>query len=303
MFGLIVPTVTPFHNGALDERGVERLCDYYRRTGVRRLFPVGTTGEFPLLSDDERRRLLEMFVRHAGADLEIIAHVGAAGLDQTAALAAHAAGLGVRRVAAITPYFFAHDQDALAAYYRALCATQPGLSFFLYTLPQRAGNTLEVQTVAALRDIPNLEGIKDSTGDPERLLRLVALGGLRVVAGADDHALPFHRAGGHGFVSGPGAVVPELFQALTGAHADGRDADAETAFSLLRRFSTLIGGGGRIDLIREGLRWRGVDTGESREPLPRLQAQERAAFHARMNEFARAVRDAGLPFPEAAVPA
>ncbi|MBB6096776.1 dihydrodipicolinate synthase/N-acetylneuraminate lyase [Deinobacterium chartae] len=296
MFGLIVPTVTPFLEGKLDPAGVERLADYYRRRAVRYLFPTGTTGEFPLLSHQERLELLRLF-RRSAPDLELIAHVGSASLEEAVALSADAAHLGVRYAAAVTPYYFAYDQQALLDYYRALCATQPQMSFFAYTIPQRAGNTLSVDTVARLREIPNLIGIKDSTGDLGRLLELVRLDALSVVAGADDHALPFLRAGGQGFVSGPGAVVPELFQALEAAHAAGDAAGAEQAFALIRRFGPLIGGGGRIDLLREGLRWRGVDTGESRAPLPRLSAAERARFHQDMNDFAQQVRAAGIDFP------
>ncbi len=301
MYGLIVPSVTPFKGPNLDLEGVQRLCAYYKRAGVRYLFPVGTTGEFPLLTFQERQDLLAAFVAACSQDATIIAHVGAASTLEAQQLSAHAASLGIRYAAAVTPFYFAYDEQALLQYYRDLCAAQPDMNFFAYTIPQRASNTLSVEALDQLKDIPNLIGVKDSTGDLTRLRELTALGHLDVVAGADQHALPFLQAGGLGFVSGPGAIIPEVFQALMTAFEAGDTTASETAFRLICEFALLVENGGRIDLLRAGLKWRGVDTGDSRLPLP--QQQNDPAFFHRLDAFAVQVRQAGISFSAPAVAA
>jgi len=299
--GLIVPTVTSYTpDGRLDLAAAERLTRFYSQLGTPALFPGGTTGEFALLSLEEREALLETVagaVRSAGAatSTEIIAHTGAATLDDVLRLSRHAHSHGVRAVAVVTPFYYGYEASDLLDFYRKVCRELPELSVYAYTIPQRAGNTVTPEAVAELQAEPNFAGIKDSTGDMHRLLGLIDVPGLSVLAGADDLAYPFLKSGGHGLVSGPGGVVPELFMAFFAALDAGDDGRALGLSHQIRRFSRIIRGGARIDYMKAGLDWRGLKNGRSRSPLPNLSDAERRTLYAQLDSFAADLAASGLP--------
>lgn len=299
--GLIVPTITPYTSGGrLDLAAAERLTDFYARLGTPALFPGGTTGEFALLSLEEREALLETVanVARSGsgpAATEIIAHTGAATLGDVLRLSRHAQAHGVKAVAVVTPFYYGYEAADLLAFYRQVCRELPELAVYAYTIPQRAGNTVTPDAVAELSAEPNFAGIKDSTGDMHRLLGLIDVPGLSVLAGADDLAYPFLKSGGHGLVSGPGGVVPELFMAFFAALSADDDRRALHLSHLIRRFGRIIRGGARIDYMKAGLDWRGLKNGPSRSPLPNLSEAERRALYAELDGFAAALAEEGLP--------
>ncbi|UBV44419.1 dihydrodipicolinate synthase family protein (plasmid) [Deinococcus taeanensis] len=304
--GLIVPIVTPYTpQGAVDLAQTEALAHFYARLNVPALFPGGTTGEFALLTPGEREALLEAVVRgvraSGGAATQIIAHTGAATLDEVLRLSRHAQAQGVRAVAVVTPYYYGYEDEAILAFYQAVCRALPDLAVYAYTIPQRAGNTMTAASVAELGREPNFAGIKDSSGDMHRLLALIDVPGLSVLAGADDLCYPFMASGGHGLVSGPGGVVPELFQAFFAALDAGQAARALALSRHIRTFSRIIRGGGRIDYLKAGLDWRGLSNGPSRPPLPNLGGAERRALTEQLSAFAQALAADGVPLTAAAV--
>lgn len=159
---LIVPTVTPFKEESVDHDAVAPMLDFLADRGVRALFPLGTTGEFSSLSTEERRDTLTTFVAGASGRFEIIAHIGATTRREVIALGEHALGLGVRQAAVVTPFYFGYRQSDLEAFFREVSLALPDLQMYAYTIPSRAGNTLDIDTVARLAELPNVVGIKDS---------------------------------------------------------------------------------------------------------------------------------------------
>ncbi|AWN21987.1 dihydrodipicolinate synthase family protein [Deinococcus irradiatisoli] len=293
--GLIVPTVTPYTSGGQpDYATAERLTHFYGEQGVAALFPGGTTGEFALLSISERKALLEAVMNAARPhQLKVIAHTGAATLAEVLDLSRHAQQAGADAVAVVTPFYYGYEETELEDFYRQVCRALPDLGVYAYTIPQRAGNNFAPAAVGRLLSEPNFRGIKDSSGDMHRLLHLIDVPGLSVLAGADDLAYPFLLSGGHGLVSGPGGVVPELFQAFF--EALPRDLlRAQRLVKHIRTFSRIIRGGGRIDYLKAGLDWRGFANGPSRFPLPNLSETERRALYAELDTFASAMEREGI---------
>ena len=293
--GLIVPTVTPYlPSGELDYATAERLTHFYGEQGVAALFPGGTTGEFALLSTSERKSLLEAVMNAARPhQLKVIAHTGAATLGEVLDLSRHAQQAGADAVAVVTPFYYGYEEAELEGFYREVCRALPELGVYAYTIPQRAGNNLAPASVGRLLSEPNFRGIKDSSGDMHRLLHLIDVPGLSVLAGADDLAYPFMLSGGHGLVSGPGGVVPELFQAFFKALPDDLPR-AQRLVKHIRTFSRIIRGGGRIDYMKAGLDWRGFANGPSRPPLPNLIEAERHALYAELDDFSSGLESEGL---------
>ncbi|ASN82710.1 dihydrodipicolinate synthase family protein [Deinococcus ficus] len=303
--GLVVPIVTPYSpHGDLDLAQAEALARFYASQGVPALFPGGTTGEFALLTLNEREALLEAVVRgvqsSGNTGTQIIAHTGAATLDEVLRLSRHAQAQGVPAVAVVTPYYYAYEDAALLAFYQAVCRALPGLAVYAYTIPQRAGNSMSPASVAELGREPNFAGIKDSSGDMHRLLALTEVPGLSVLAGADDLCFPFMTSGGDGLVSGPGGVVPELFLAFFAALSANDTGRALTLARHIREFSRIIRGGGRIDYLKAGLDWRGLTNGPSRPPLPNLTAEERRSLTQQLDRFAQDLDADGVTLSGAA---
>ncbi len=304
--GLVVPIVTPYTpQGSVDLAQAEAVARFYAAQDVPGLFPGGTTGEFALLTLDEREALLEAVVRGVQSSgttvTQIIAHTGAATLDEVLRLSRHAQAQGVPAVAVVTPFYYGYEEAALLAFYQTVCRALPELAVYAYTIPQRAGNSMSAASVAELRHEPNFAGIKDSSGDMHRLLALLEVPGLSVLAGADDLSYPFMTSGGHGLVSGPGGVVPELFQAFFAALDAQQTARALALSGHIREFSRIIRGGGRIDYLKAGLDWRGLTNGPSRLPLPNLNADERHALIQELDRFARTLSQDGLTLAGAPV--
>lgn len=301
--GLIVPTVTAYTaQDTLDIGGIERLARFYAEQQVAGLFPGGTTGEFLLLSPKEREELLTATLRGvqsvAGATTQIIAHTGAATLPEVLRLSRHAAGLGIQAVAVVTPYYYAYGEEEILAFYHRVCRALPELRVYAYTIPQRTGNTLSPAGVGSLMSEPNFAGIKDSSGDMHRLLALTEIPGLSVLAGADDLAGPFISHGGHGLVSGPGGIVPELFQEFFRVLESGDAARTLALTRHIRVFSRIIRGGARIDYMKAGMDWRGLSNGPSRAPLSNMTADERRDLMRELDAFAADLAADGLPLRE-----
>jgi len=295
---LIVPSITPFKGDSVDHAALERLVQFYRHHRVPALFPLGTTGEFSMLSLGERKDALETTVAAAEGQLELIAHIGASSTREVIALGEHALSLNLRSAAVITPYYFYYTQSELERFYREVCAALPSLPIYGYTIAQRTGNTLELSTLRRLMELENFVGIKDSSGDMNRLLDLLELPGLKVFAGADSLALPFMQRGGKGLVSGLGSAIPEIFAAFTGSLESGDTGAQNAVYTLIRRFNALMLGGSRLDYIRIALEWRGLTVGPSRAPLPNAVGAERDALIAQLESFAREAQTAGFPLEQ-----
>lgn len=289
---LVVPPLTPFANdGQLDLAAFAKLLDFLAVRGVDAVFVAGTTGEFPLLSADERQQL---FTVAAATGLRLIAHVGAPSTSGTLELIHKARRAGAHALAAVTPYYFRYDSAELLRHYRALISAAADTPLYAYTIPQLAGNDLSPADLSELESA-GLSGIKDSSGNREKISEYLARRGrLKVYLGAD-LLLPWARKqGADGAVSGLAMVVPELYRALFAAWEEGEATRAEVLFAQVQALSELLADGGRLDLLRAALAVRGIDTGRSRPPLRSLDSTDERAFQKRFATLLEAVAAAGV---------
>jgi len=289
---LIVPPLSPFGaDERLDVAAFEKLIEFLLARGVDAVFVAGTTGEFPMLSADERRRL---FAVAAASGMRLIAHVGTPSTREAIELIYEARQAGAHALAAVTPYYFHYRPDELIRYYRSLIAAAAEVPLYAYTIPQLAGNDLPPEALSELA-AAGLSGIKDSSGNQEKISEYLAHHGrFKVYLGAD-LLLPWARErGADGAVSGLAMVVPELYRALFEAWEQGDTAKAESLFVHVRSLADLLANGGRLELLRAALAVRGVDTGRSRAPLRSLDPAEEEGFRKRFATWLEAVADAGV---------
>lgn len=174
--GIFPPITTPFYpNGDLYPRKLEHNVDRYSRTQLAGMVVLGSTGEAVMLSEEEQREVLATAIAAAAPEKVMIASVGQESVRQTVAMAERAAALNYDAVLVRTPHFYRgqfHREDApqieMLTYYRTVADHSP-LPVVLYSVPALTLYDLPIDVIAELAQHPNIIGIKDSSGKPERM--------------------------------------------------------------------------------------------------------------------------------------
>lgn len=229
MFSGSMPAlVTPFDDNAnLDENQFAKHVEWVIAEGSKGVVPVGTTGESPTLSHDEHKRVVEICVEVAGNRVPVIAGAGSNNTIEAIELAQHAQSVGAAAALVVTPYYNKPTQAGLYLHYK-LIAEATSLPIVIYNIPGRSVVDMSVETMAALaKDFPNIIGVKDATGQIQRVSqqRLACGEDFVQVSGEDATALGFNAHGGVGCISVTANVAPKLcadFQALTLAGEYGK---------------------------------------------------------------------------------
>jgi len=233
------------------------------------VFVAGTTGEFPALDRAERHALTELALAAHGPD-RVVVHVGAASTREAVALTRDAVALGVRRIAALTPYYLPADPPAVTRHLAAVVEAAGPAKVYGYLFTERTGVVLEPDVFGVIAEAAGLAGVKLSGAANERLTEYVAglPAGTALWSGADTTLPAVVRAGGAGIVSGLSAAFPEPFTALADAVAAG-DADAERA-AQARADAVLDALAGTVEGIKAALHHLGFGTGTLRMPAPEV---------------------------------
>jgi 4-hydroxy-tetrahydrodipicolinate synthase/2-dehydro-3-deoxy-phosphogluconate/2-dehydro-3-deoxy-6-phosphogalactonate aldolase len=228
---VIVALVTPYsRDGGIDLGAVRAHVEELVEAGVDGLFVCGTTGEGPLLDDDEVALMTRTVVATCGGRAAVTAHIGRPGTAATIRVLGLALEAGANAVAAVTPYYYELDDARLEAHYAELIAASDGSPLFAYAIPRRAGNDLDPALVARLAD-RGLAGVKDSTRLPARHAEYLRIAGahphrFEVYMGTDSLALEALERGSTGIVSAVANARPDLFLALRAAFDEGRNEEA-----------------------------------------------------------------------------
>lgn len=216
-----------FHSdGSLDPAGSRAILEYVAASGNEGAFVLGTTGEFPVLSLDERAMLTELSAEVLSDRMRVIVHVGAASTYEAVRLVEQARAAGIREVAAITPYYLPSSEDGIFGYYRAVAEAADGIDVYVYVFRDRCGNTVSDELMARLAQVPGIVGAKISGESLARVDAyraavpvdfLLYTGSDRDLARAADH-------GAQGVVSGISSVLPKPFRELAAAADSGDPA-------------------------------------------------------------------------------
>lgn len=281
MHGTGVPLVTPFDSsGRVDRARLRDLVAWLEDRGVDFLVPCGSSGEAPLLTTDERIRVVET-VAEATA-LPVLAGTGHEGFEPTLETTERAAAAGADAALVVTPSYYGSDGEALAAYYRDL-ADDSSIPIYLYSVPKFTDHALSPRTVASLAAHENIAGIKDSSGSLESLQRLVrrtADGSFAVLVGSGSVYAAGLAAGAEGGVLAMANVVPERASEIYRLH-DGGEGDAARARNAdlveLNRAVTAEYG---VPGIKAALSLRDQPVGPPRRPLRSLDTDSKRDLEA-----------------------
>ncbi|WP_436640939.1 4-hydroxy-tetrahydrodipicolinate synthase [Microbaculum sp. FT89] len=210
--GSITALITPFSNGAVDEKAFQDFVDWQITEGTNGLVPVGTTGESPTLSHEEHKRVVELCIEAARKRVPVIAGAGSNNTAEAIDLARHAEQAGADAVLVVTPYYNKPSQEGLYRHYKAI-NDAVGIPIFIYNIPGRSVVDMSVETMARLfRDCDNIVGVKDATANLSRpsLQRMACGKDFIQLSGEDPTALAFNAHGGVGCISVTSNVAPRL---------------------------------------------------------------------------------------------
>ena len=273
--------VTPFSDdgGQVSEPRLAAYCEFLIAQGVGGLFVFGTTGEWPLLSEEERIGGARALVRQAAGRVPVIVHAGAHGTAQAIRLACAAREAGAAAASLISPPFYPLDQEALLEHFTAVARAVPGFPVFLYNIPEYAGNDIVPELllrVAGRSD--NVIGLKYSGDSLERFseYRRVMGPDFSLFNGNDGLALRALEEGADGLVSGNASARPELLASLYALFKEGDHATAAGKQRELDEFIAGRAGASELSFFKALLALRGVPVGDVRPPLRRLAAEGRA---------------------------
>jgi 4-hydroxy-tetrahydrodipicolinate synthase len=287
--GIVPALITPMTpDEELDEQGLRTLVDTLIDSGVHGLFVLGTNGEFISLTESEKLRIARIAVDQARSRVPVIAGTGAYATRDVIALNRKMEDVGVDAVSVITPYFNGATQAELLTHYERI-AHATSLPVMLYTIPAKTGITLNVDTVRRLADIPNIRGIKDSGGDFDRLLQLIALrrDDFAVFTGTDSMILWTLIAGGDGAVAATTNAVPGVVMSIWNDFQRGDIAAARQAQESLRALREAFALGTLPVVLKTAAQMLGMPAGPARAPAQPLDAAARERLAKAIEHYPR----------------
>jgi 4-hydroxy-tetrahydrodipicolinate synthase len=239
--GVWLPIITPFVDGEIDYPSYERLVDHYVRAGVAGIIPLGTTGESPTVDEAEADALVERTVTVVAGRVPILVGVSGNDTRKVVRTVQRLERHDVRGILAVCPYYNRPSQDGLRAHFRHL-AEATGRPILIYNIPYRTGINLANQTLLALAELPNIVGVKDSSGDIAQSLELLRLRpeGFTVLTGEDAYFYTMLAHGGDGGILASAHLETETFVAVHDRMAGNDHHGARALWSRLEPLIPLL---------------------------------------------------------------
>ena len=236
--GSNVALVTPFKNDKLDDETYIKLIHFHIKNGTNGLVPAGTTGESPTLSHDEHQRVIELCVKESNGKLPVFAGTGSNSTVEAISLTTHAEKIGANGALIVTPYYNKPTQEGLYQHYKAI-NDKCGIPILIYNIPGRSVIDMSIDTMARLFELKNIVGVKDATGDLDRVDQTLEKMGKDFIqlTGNDDNALDFNRRGGVGAISVTANIAPKIcseFQKFSIKNDEKSLAEAERLNKILQ---------------------------------------------------------------------
>ena len=287
--GTFTALVTPFRESAIDFTALRNLIESQIAAGIDGIIAVGTTGESPTLTHDERKGVIRCAIETANKRCLVLAGTGSYSTREAIAATQEAEKLGVDGALLVSPYYNKPSQEGLFRHFSAIAKSTP-LRLMLYNIPGRCGVDIAAETVARIQgDCPNVVSIKEAGGNVDRVSELRARlpDAFTVLSGDDGLTLPFLAAGAVGVVSVASNLLPREICDLVDAFAN---RDLKRAEGLHRKLYWLF-----KDLfiepnpvpIKTALSWRGTILAEVRLPLCEMSEANQVRLRKTLERFER----------------
>ncbi len=236
--GSNVALITPFKNNQLDVDCYIKLIHFHLKNGTNGLVPAGTTGESPTLTHKEHEQVIELCIKEAKGKIPVIAGTGSNSTAEAISLTKHAEKAGADGALIVTPYYNKPTQEGLYQHYKSI-NDNTNLPIIIYNIPSRCVIDMSVDTMARLFELKNIVGVKDATGDLNRLDQTIKKLGPEFIqlTGEDGLAFEFNKRGGVGIISVTANIAPKLcsdMQKYSKSKSDNEIKEAERIDQMLQ---------------------------------------------------------------------
>jgi 4-hydroxy-tetrahydrodipicolinate synthase len=279
--GSYTALVTPFKDGKVDVKTIEKLVELQVEGGMTGIVACGTTGETPTLSEDEQDLVISTVAKAAKGRLQVIAGTGSNNTQHVIERNARVAKLGVDGVLVVSPYYNKPTQEGLFRHFSAV-AQATALPIVIYNIQSRTAVNIEPATLARIVDAnPNVVGVKESSGNVDQMTQIVLSlpSSFAMLSGDDSYVLPLIAVGGKGVISTVGNIVPGQITALTKAALAGDMGEArrlhQKLFPLIRATFIETNPGP----VKEALALMGLIEAEWRLPMGPITDANRAKLY------------------------
>jgi 4-hydroxy-tetrahydrodipicolinate synthase len=285
--GTFTALVTPFRNGNVDPAAFEKLIEAQIAGGIDGIVAIGTTGESPTLSHEEREQVIRLAITIANGRCKVLAGTGSNSTQHAIADTKMAEKLGVNGALVVAPYYNKPSQEGLFRHFKAIAA-ETKLPIMLYNIPGRCGVDIGADTVVRLADAcKNIVTIKEASGSVERVseLRSRLPDAFTILSGDDSLTLPFMSVGAVGVVSVASNLFPAEVCALVRAYQSGDVQSAQKSHrKMLPLFKDLFIEPNPVP-AKTALGWRGAMSPEVRLPLCEMSESNQERLRKTLEAF------------------
>ncbi len=208
--GMATAIITPITENGIDYEAFKKLIDWQIAEGINAIVVCGTTGESSTLTDEEHREAIKFAVEYVNGRVPVIAGTGSNDTAYALDLTKFSCEVGVDGVLVVTPYYNKATQNGLIKLFTQI-ADVASAPVILYNVPSRTGVNIEPATVATLAEHPNINAIKEASGNISKIAEIAHLCGdkINIYSGNDDQVVPIMSLGGKGCISVLSNLLPK----------------------------------------------------------------------------------------------
>ncbi len=281
-----VAIVTPFKDDHINLEEFATLINWHIEHKTDAIIVIGTTGESPVLSLDEKKLLIKSAVEFAGSRIPIIANTGTNNTAQSIELSQYAQSVGVDGLLLVTPYYNKPTQRGLIAHFTAI-ANAVDLPIILYNVPSRCGVNIQAETVVELSKIPNIVGVKEASGNLEQIREIIngTDEEFAVYSGNDDQIFDVLALGGDGVISVSANLIPQMISELCSLYLGGKVTEASALSDHLSLLHKVLFIESNPVPVKAAMNTCGHDVGHTRLPLVDLEEDHRVILMEALNHY------------------
>ena len=283
--GSCTALITPFNESGIDYERLKKNIDYQYEGGTSAIVICGTTGENAVQSQEEHDELVRIAVNHAAGRMKVIAGIGSNNTQKALKNAQNAKAVGADGVLMVTPYYNKTTQKGLVEHFTYV-ADRVDIPMILYNVPSRTGIGIAAETYQTLSQHPNINGVKEASGDFSLIGKTVALCGneLNLWSGNDDNTVAMMALGALGVISVASNLIPPVVAKLCELCLSG---DYPAAAALYQKYAALFSAlfiETNPIPIKTAMRLCGQDSGKLRLPLTEMGEEHLAFLQAKLRE-------------------
>ncbi|UCH31222.1 MAG: 4-hydroxy-tetrahydrodipicolinate synthase [Candidatus Bathyarchaeota archaeon] len=267
--GIMPALVTPFKQKGkkIDEEGMRMLVNRCIELGVHGVVPCGTTGEFVNMTIKERKKVIDIVTDEVNSRVAVVAGAGASGTKQALEMTKYAKDAGVDAALIVTPYYLKPADRGIYEHYFTI-ASEVDLPLMLYNIPQCTGLSMPWQMVEDLAQIPNIIGLKDSSGQLNFILAVLekVRDKINVMCGHDEIVVAALAAGASGAILASANFIPDVWIKIYNNIQNGDLQKARELQYKVQKIARITASSGAVG-AKEALNMMGIKVGHVRQPL------------------------------------